>query len=151
MSIFDEIIAGQVPASIVYRDSQFISFMDIRPMASGHLLVCPLNPVATLVELSGDERAGLWELANRIAVAQQRALGSRAQHFLVNDGRVANQSVPHVHIHVIPRYGRDALSTTSRMLAHIGLRLVPVPVSRRMREKLDQQAQAIAAAVAGQA
>lgn len=147
MTIFDAIIAGTAPASIVYRDDHFISFLDIRPMAAGHLLVCPLQAVDTLDQLDAPTQAGLWQLAIRLATAQRHALGSRAQHFLVNDGRAASQSVPHVHIHVIPRYRRDALPTMGRMIAHVGLRMLPMPVSARKRAHLDAQAAAIRAAL----
>lgn len=148
MTIFEKIIAGQIPASIVYQDDRYIAFMDIRPMGKGHLLVCPLQPVSTLAELDDDTRAGLWSLVNRISSAQQVALKSRAQHLLVNDGRAASQTVPHVHVHIIPRYRGDALSTMGRMILHVGFRYVPMPVSAGKRSVLDAQAAAIREALA---
>ncbi len=147
MTIFTDIAAGKIPASIVHHCDRFIAFMDIRPMSRGHTLVCPLQPVETLHELDATTQADLWALAVRVASAQRTGLGSRAQHFLVNDGRAASQSVPHVHIHVIPRYRHDALTTTARMLAHVALRVLPMPVSPSKRRRLDEQAKRIAAAM----
>ena len=147
MTIFEHIIAGEIPASIVYQDDRYISFMDISPMGPGHLLVCPVKPVSTLAELDEETRDGLWQLVHRISQAQQKALGSRAQHLLVNDGKAASQTVPHVHVHIIPRYRRDALLTMGRMIAHVGLRFTPLPVTARKRQKLESQAAAIRAAL----
>lgn len=147
MTIFERILAGDLPASFVYRDASYAAFMDISPMRPGHVLVIPQQPVATLDELDAQTRAGLWELARRIGAAQRQALGSQAQHFLVNDGRAASQTVPHVHIHVIPRYGRDHLQAVGQMLWHVGTLMLPKPESRRRRERLDRQAESIRAAL----
>ena len=147
MTIFQQIIDGKVPASIVHRDEVVIAFMDIRPITPGHLLVCPLEPVDTLDKLDAGTRAHLWELAHRVSAAQRLALGSVAQHLVVNDGRGASQSVPHVHVHVIPRYRRDALLTVGRLAAHFGQQAVRAPVTARRRARLDDQARRIAAAL----
>ncbi len=147
MTLFERIIAGELPASEVYRDDLCIAFMDIHPMASGHVLVCPLQGSARMSDLPPPTRTHLWAVADRIASAQRRALGSIAQHLLVNDGPGASQSVPHVHIHVIPRYRGDRLRTVLRIIAHIAVLNLPLPISRRQRKRLDRQAQVIAAAL----
>jgi histidine triad (HIT) family protein len=87
----------------------------------------------------------LLDLAVRIGQAQQRALGSRAQHLLVNDGRAASQTVPHVHIHVIPRYAGDTLRTLAGLAWHVTTLALPRPESRIPRQRLDAQAAAIRA------
>jgi len=147
MTIFERLLAGQLPASFVYRDERCAAFLDINPITRGHVLVVPRQSVATLAELDPALRNHLWETAHRIGLAQQRALGSRAQHFLVNDGRAASQTVPHVHIHVVPRYGGDTLHTLARMFWHVTTITLPRRETESRRRPLDQLAAAIAAAM----
>lgn len=146
-SIFDQIIEGRLPASVVWRDERCIAFMDIHPMARGHVLVCPLQAVVTLDALDDEIRAHLFNLAVRIGRAQRAALGSIAQHLLVNDGPGASQTVPHVHLHVIPRYRGDRFATVARIIRHIAVLGLAPPISSRRRRQLDEQACAIAAAL----
>lgn len=143
MTLFERIAAGELPASFVHRSDRCMAFMDIHPISPGHVLVCPLEGVSRLDELSEDLRSELWELARRVAQAQRQALGSLAQHFLVNDGREASQTVPHVHIHVIPRYPGDRFRAVSRIIAHIGVLAISPPISARRRRALERQAAAI--------
>lgn len=150
MTIFDKIISGGLPASFVWQDELCVAFMDINPTSAGHVLVVPRKSVVTLAELTAKERAALWELANRIAVAQQQALGSKAQHFWVNDGRAAGQSVPHVHIHVMPRYGGDRLRTLGKVTWHLLTMALPSSPSAKKRAELEAQAAAIKTALAQQ-
>lgn len=148
MTIFEHVIAGDIPASFVYRDADCVAFMDIRPITPGHVLVVPPTPVATLAELGETTNAHLWRIAQRVALAQQQALGSRAQHFLVNDGAAAAQSVPHVHIHVIPRYGGDNARSMARLAWHLTTLMLPYRETPAKRARLDTQARAVAGAMA---
>lgn len=148
MTIFDRLIAGSLPASFVHQDEVCVAFMDIHPITRGHVLVVPRQSVVTLAELDSATQNHLWQVANRIALAQQKALGSRAQHFLVNDGKAASQTVPHVHLHVIPRYSRDTVSTLAKLLWHITTLTLPFrPESPAFRAELNATAQAIARAL----
>ena len=142
-TVFDRIIAGELPASFVHRDAHCVAFMDINPITRGHVLVVPTRSVATLSELDEDHRRQLWELGQRVAAAQRRGLGSLAQHFLVNDGRAASQTVPHVHLHVIPRYGSDTVHTLSRLAWHITTIVIPRRETPGRRARLDTLAQRI--------
>lgn len=147
MTIFEHIIAGDLPASFVHRDADCVAFMDIHPITRGHVLVVPRQPAETIGELGPELRAHLWETAHRIGQAQQRALGSRAQHMLLNDGRAASQTVPHAHVHVIPRYGRDHARALVRIAWHITTLALPTRESAARRRRLDADAAAIAAAL----
>jgi histidine triad (HIT) family protein len=147
MTIFDRIIAGQIPASFAHQDPICVVFMDINPITQGHVLVVPRRSVATLAELDEPTRQHLWAVVQRIGMAQQQGLGSHAQHLLVNDGRAASQSVPHVHIHVIPRYAHDTLRTISRMIWHVSTLTLPRRETAARRFALDQAAQKISAAL----
>ena len=145
MTVFDRIISGQLRASFVWQDDVCVAFMDINPMSPGHVLVVPRCSVPTLEQLDRPTRDHLWQLALRIGCAQQRALGSRAQHLLINDGRAASQTVPHVHVHVIPRYGSDTVRALGRMLWHVTTLAVPRSETVRRRRKLDHLAAQIVA------
>ncbi|QHS11139.1 HIT family protein [Sinimarinibacterium sp. NLF-5-8] len=147
MSVFAAILSGKLPASQVYQDDLCIAFMDIHPITRGHTLVIPRQCVTTLDQLPPGTRAHLWEIALRIGAAQRRALGSGAQHFLVNDGKLASQTVPHVHIHVIPRYGGDTARAVSKMIWHVTTLMLPSRETRRRRARLDALAQQIATAL----
>lgn len=148
MTIFDRIITGQLPASFVWQDERCVAFLDINPITRGHALVVPRRSVATLAELERTDREHLWETAHRIGLAQQQGLGSRAQHLLVNDGRGASQTVPHVHIHVILRYGGDTVHTLARLVWHITTITVPRRETPARRAQLERVAAAIRARLA---
>lgn len=146
-TIFERIIAGELAASFVHQDQRCVAFMDINPITRGHVLVVPRRAVDTLDRLDAITRAHLFETANRIGRAQRQALGSRAQHLLVNDGKGASQTVPHVHIHVIPRYGGDTLHTLARLAWHITTITVPRRETPARRAQLEAAAQAIRSAL----
>ena len=149
MTIFDRIIQGELPASFVLKDEHCVAFMDIHPMRPGHVLVVPRKSVAILDEVPAAVRDHLWEVARRIGQAQRAALGSRAQHLLLNDGKAARQTVPHVHIHVIPRWGNDHVRAIAQMIFHVATLTLPHRESPKRRVQLDQQAAQIAAALKG--
>ncbi|MDM4768933.1 HIT family protein [Solimonas sp. SE-A11] len=146
-TIFERIIAGELSASFVHQDARCVAFMDINPVTRGHVLVVPRRAVATLDQLDALTRAHLWETANRIGRAQRQGLGSRAQHLLVNDGKAASQTVPHVHIHVIPRYGSDTLHTLARLAWHITTITIPRRETPERRGKLEAAAAEIRSAL----
>ena len=147
MTIFDRIIASELAASVVYQDERCVAFMDINPISVGHVLVVPRQSVPTLEQLDVPTRQHLWEIAHRIGQAQQRALGSKAQHLMINDGKAASQSVPHVHIHVIPRYRGDTLRTLGKIMWHVTTLTIPRRETPQRRQALDAQAAAIKAAL----
>lgn len=149
MTVFEHIIAGDLPASFVHVDEVCVAFMDINPMSPGHVLIVPRQPVATLAELDGVTRQHLFELAVRIGLAQQRALGSLAQHVLVNDGKAASQSVPHVHVHVVPRYRNDTLKALGHMLWHLGTLAFVKSVPEHKRQLFNRQAGLLQSVLAG--
>lgn len=105
--VFDRIRDGQVPAELVLDEPDVLAFLDHRPLFAGHTLVVPRRHVATLAELTGEMGAALFEAARRVAAAQREALGCQGTFLALND--VVSQSVPHAHIHVVPRTRGDGL------------------------------------------
>jgi histidine triad (HIT) family protein len=106
--IFDRIVRGDIPAHLVVDEERVVAFLDHRPVFPGHTLVVPRVHVATLAELDGGDLGPvLFATARRIAAAQRVGLGAEGTFVGLND--VVSQSVPHVHIHVIPRRFGDGL------------------------------------------
>ena len=105
--VFCRIVAGDLPAPMVHSDERTMSFLDHRPLFAGHVLLVPREHVGTLSELPPSEVDHYFRVAQRLEVAVERAMASDGSLVLVNN-RVS-QSVPHLHLHVIPRRYRDGL------------------------------------------
>jgi histidine triad (HIT) family protein len=105
--IFDEIVAGQRPAFMVFEEADLVGFLDVRPVFAGHTLVIPRDHTATIGDLPAALLGPLFEAGRRVAGAQRAVLGAEGTFFALND--VVSQSVPHVHLHVIPRRRGDGL------------------------------------------
>ncbi|MBK8459872.1 MAG: HIT family protein [Micropruina sp.] len=102
-----ELLRGEVSAEVVWRDEHVIAFLDHRPVFKGHVLVCPIRHTDTLLDLPTDEIEPLFSAARRIAAALGVALGADGTFVAVNN--VISQSVPHLHVHVVPRRRGDGL------------------------------------------
>ncbi|HWE54798.1 MAG TPA: HIT family protein [Acidimicrobiales bacterium] len=105
--VFDPIIAGTAAAHVVLEEPDVVAFLDIRPVFPGHTLVVPRHHYATVADLPTGMAGRLWEVGTRIAGAQRAALGAVGTFFGLND--IVSQSVPHVHLHVVPRRPKDGL------------------------------------------
>ncbi|HYP46232.1 MAG TPA: HIT family protein [Propionibacteriaceae bacterium] len=105
--IFCQIIAGDLPAAVVARSRELIAFLDHRPVFKGHVLIAPLRHVDTLLDLPPDLMTPLLTLAAAVARAQEKALGAGGTFVAMNN--VVSQSVPHLHLHVVPRSKGDGL------------------------------------------
>ena len=129
--VFCGIVAGRAPASIVHQDEDVVAFMDIQPVNEGHALVVPRHHAALVGELDARSAAALWSAGLRIASALRRSgLRCEGVDFLVADGVAAGQEVPHVHLHVLPRWNGDGF----------GFRFPPDYAQRPQREQLDEGA-----------
>jgi histidine triad (HIT) family protein len=104
---FCAVVAGDVPAHRVLEDDGFVAFLDIRPLFPGHLLVVPRPHVETLTDLPAADAGPLFERVRALAGVMEAALGAQGSFVAVNN-RVS-QSVPHLHVHVVPRTKGDGL------------------------------------------
>jgi histidine triad (HIT) family protein len=102
-----QIVSGELDAAVVTRDDQVIAFLDHRPVFKGHVLVAPTRHVDTLLTLPSDLMVPLLTMAQRIAGAIVSALGAQGTFVAINN--VVSQSIPHLHIHVVPRTKGDGL------------------------------------------
>ena len=101
------IIEDRMAAEVVLRTEDVIAFLDHRPVFKGHVLVCPVAHVDTLLDLPDDLVLPLIGACRRIAAAMGPALGAQGSFVAVNN--VVSQSVPHLHVHVVPRSKGDGL------------------------------------------
>jgi len=102
-TIFSKILRGEIPCHKVYEDSHVLAFLDINPVARGHVLVIPREEVDTVDKLSDDACAAIGRVLPRISRAVLAATGAKAFNILQNNGALAHQAVMHVHFHIIPK------------------------------------------------
>jgi histidine triad (HIT) family protein len=105
--LFCLILAGETPAAIVLDTPEVVAFLDHRPLFPGHTLVVPRRHVETLRELDGPTRDVLFAEVQRVAAAVQDAMGAQGSFVAMNN--VVSQSVPHLHVHAVPRNRKDGL------------------------------------------
>ncbi|MBI4262671.1 HIT domain-containing protein [Candidatus Uhrbacteria bacterium] len=84
------------------------AFLTRTPITPGHTLICPVRCVQTMDELTREERQALEDLRKRIVAALKQQFKAQGFHFAWNEGSVAGQSVPHLHLHVVPRNDSDS-------------------------------------------
>jgi histidine triad (HIT) family protein len=105
--LFCSIVAGESPAAMVLDEPEVVAFLDVRPVFKGHTLLVPRRHVDTLVDLPPELRDPLLEAAQRLSAAVTDALGAQGTFVAMNN--VVSQSVPHLHVHVVPRTKGDGL------------------------------------------
>ena len=109
-NVFARILRGELPCARIYEDAHALAFMDIMPSAKGHSLVIPKEAAESLFDLSPSAASHLMVRAQRVAGAIKRALGCPGVMLVQLNGAAAGQSVPHVHIHIVPRtHGLDLM------------------------------------------
>ena len=105
--IFCKIVEKEIPATIVHEDDDVLVFMDIGPIIKGHVLVISKKHYDPVTETPDDLLAKLHITAKRIAQAQMNGFGADGVNIIQNNGTAAGQEVPHIHVHVIPRFSDD--------------------------------------------
>jgi histidine triad (HIT) family protein len=105
--LFCRIMAGEVEAEIVLDEPQAVAFLDHRPLFHGHTLVVPRHHHETLADLPADEVGPFFGTVQRLSVAVPRAMDAQGTFVAMNN--VVSQSVPHLHVHVVPRVRKDGL------------------------------------------
>ncbi len=111
--IFCKIVAGEIPAVKVLDEELVLAFMDINPASRGHLLVIPKRHAGDIFEISEADLAAVTGATKRCARAVKEALKAEGITVLQLNGRAAGQVVPHLHIHIMPRWENDGLSVSS--------------------------------------
>ncbi len=105
--VFCAIVAGRAGADVVLDEPDLLAFLDRRPVFKGHVLLVPRPHVETLPDLPAALRDGFLEAAQRLATAVVAGLGAQGSFVAMNN--TVSQSVPHLHLHVVPRTKGDGL------------------------------------------
>jgi len=105
--VFCMIRDGKIPSAKVYDDQRTLAFMDINPLSRGHCLVVPKAHAATLYEAEAEDLKAAIVTAKKVAGAIRKALNPDGLNLLQANGAAAFQSVPHFHLHLIPRWTND--------------------------------------------
>jgi histidine triad (HIT) family protein len=100
-------VTGETPATRVIEDDDVVAFLDVRPLFPGHVLVVPRAHVETLTDLPVDDVGPLFARVRALSGAMETGLGAQGS-FVAMNNRVS-QSVPHLHVHVVPRRRKDGL------------------------------------------
>ena len=105
--LFCRIVSGELPATVVYEDDNVVAFLDHRPLFPGHTLLVPRQHVETLGDLPAKLVAPYFEAAQLLSLAVESAMDAEGT-FVAMNNRVS-QSVPHLHVHIVPRRRKDGL------------------------------------------
>jgi histidine triad (HIT) family protein len=108
--IFCKIVAGKIPCTKVYEDERALAFMDVSPLNEGHLLVVPKEHFGDIVEIDPGLYGHLYALVCKMAKAVQASVGPEGMNVMQLNGEAGNQVVPHLHIHLVPRWTGDGLT-----------------------------------------
>jgi diadenosine tetraphosphate (Ap4A) HIT family hydrolase len=105
--VFCQIVAGRAAASLVYADDLVLAFCDIEPFTAGHTLVVPRRHATGLSDVDDASVGRIFEVGRQVAAAARATLHCPGVNLFLADGAAAWQTVFHVHLHVIPRWGRS--------------------------------------------
>jgi len=105
--LFCSIVSGEIPAAIVYEDEDTLVFLDHRPLFPGHSLVIPRKHFETLSDLPGELVGKFFGDVQLLARAVEKSMGAEGTFVAMNNK--ISQSVPHLHVHVVPRRKKDGL------------------------------------------
>jgi len=101
-SLFEKIIAREIPATIVYEDDLVLAFRDIKPQAPVHVLIIPRKPIPRIAEAVAEDHKVLGHLLLKAAeVADKLGLKKDGYRLVINNGPDAGEAVPHLHVHIL--------------------------------------------------
>ena len=103
--IFCALAAGEIPSFKVYEDDLVLAYLDINPFTEGHTLVIPKEHYTGLLDTPADVLKEVVARVQKVAAHLKAALPCDGFNILQNNGEAAGQTVPHVHFHIVPRYG----------------------------------------------
>ena len=125
-SIFSKIVRGEIPSYKIAEDDHYFAFLDIFPLAVGHVLVIPKNETDSIFDISNVEYNGLWQFAKKIAKAIEKTIPCKRVGIAV-----IGLEVPHAHIHLIPlecvediNFSKPKLKLDSDMMKGIAEKII---------------------------
>ena len=116
--IFCDILDGKRDGHLLYEDGSHIAFLDKYPIDVGHSLVVPRKHHEKITDMAPEDVGNVFAIVPKIAKAVLDATGADAFSLGQNNGRAAKQIIPHVHIHIIPRYNSKGTVWTKRQISN---------------------------------
>ncbi|NTV87124.1 MAG: HIT family protein [Burkholderiaceae bacterium] len=111
-TVFEKLLSGEWPCAMVYEDDRVFAFMDAGQVNDGHVIVATKRPFETLLDMDEETAAALMRAAWKIARGVQEAFAPDGITVLQANGVAGWQTVPHAHLHVLPRYLNDGVELT---------------------------------------
>lgn len=108
--IFCKIVNNEIPSVKVYEDNRVYAFLDINPLNDGHLLVIPKAHAETIHEITEADFVAVAAATHKLAAAVRKVLKPEGINLMQLNGKAANQVVPHLHVHIVPRWSGDGLT-----------------------------------------
>ncbi|MBR6381948.1 MAG: HIT family protein [Lachnospiraceae bacterium] len=105
--IFCKLANGEIPTNAIYEDDRFKVILDMGPATRGHALILPKDHAANLFDLPDETAAAAFCLAKKLGSKMVEALQAEGMNVVQNNGEAAGQTVPHFHLHLIPRFEGD--------------------------------------------
>ena len=105
--IFCRIVKGEIPAEIVARTADAVAFLDVQPLADGHVLVVPIAHQPCLEDLEPAQAEALLRTVTQLAGPVREAVDAAGTTIGINNGNATGQTIPHVHVHIVPRWEND--------------------------------------------
>lgn len=109
-TVFERLLSGEWPCAKVFEDGHVFAFMDAGQVNDGHVIVATKRPVPTLMEASDAEAAALMRAARRVALAVEQVFAPDGVTVLQANRAAGWQTVPHLHLHVLPRWAGDGVA-----------------------------------------
>ena len=106
-TVFEMIKNGEIPSTKLYEDDKCFAILDINPIAKGHTLVISNKPYKTFTEIDKPTLDHMMEIARRLDSKMRVQLKAEGTNIMINNSPASGQEVPHLHIHVIPRFSGD--------------------------------------------
>jgi histidine triad (HIT) family protein len=132
--VFCKIVKGEIPCYKVYENEKLLAFMDIQPINPGHILIIPKKHTELISELEDELVGEIFKVAKKMSIALRKSeIKCEGINFQLADGESAGQEIPHVHVHVIPRYRNDGF----------GLKFPPYYENKPSRDELEEIAEKI--------
>jgi histidine triad (HIT) family protein len=114
--VFCGIVERTIPAYIIFEDDRHIAFLDKYPISIGHTLVLPKPHFERVKDMSQEGFCALYSRVYALNQIITSRLGATGSHISINDGAAANQLIPHLHVHIIPRSHEDNAGFNARKL-----------------------------------
>jgi histidine triad (HIT) family protein len=133
---FCEYIAGSRPWAIIFRNTLIASFVNIRQYTKGAILIIPLRHAPTIFELTREELCAIGQHAQEVTYALQHVYQPTGYNIFQNNGLVAGQSIPHYHLHIVPRYGGEE---PNKIFGAQDIEKTPLDQQLVIAEKVKQQ------------